>query len=246
MTDLGSNEVRDAVTDAAALVRYGLTPKLRPSRDGEYNQLVARYLTSGGFRSLVRAVAVGQGLLVQSCDRLEGIVLLPTEDSPYRMRLADYLVVHSSDTRLLHGVIQLAIAATSYPTAAALEDSSRLASVSATQVYERVRAVLDDENAAASGDPTEDDPDAEPVWRALRRVRAADTTLDGRETPHTVIGAIRKALRWLEDHGLADAVKGEPDTWRLRDRYRLQVLGAGSDAVDVLRRTEAMEAEVTD
>jgi hypothetical protein len=53
-----------------------------------------------------------------------------------------------------------------------------------------------------------------------------------------VIGAVRKALRWLEDRGLADEVKGEADTWRLRDRYRLQVLAAASGAVDVLRPTE--------
>lgn len=154
------------------------------------------------------------------------------------MRLSDYVLVQSSDVRLLHGVVQVAIAATAYPTAAALEDGSHLASVSATQVYERVRAVLDDEHAA-SADPPEDDPDEEPVWRAIRRLRAADTTPDGRETPHNIIGAIRKALRWLTENGLAEEVKGESDTWRLRDRYRLQVLGAASDAVDLLRSEEA-------
>lgn len=233
MSDVITGDIRDAATEAAALVRYGLSPKTRPRNDGEYNALVVRYLTDGGFRSLVHAVAVGQGLIVLACDRMEGIVLAPTEDSPYRMRLSDYVLVQSTDTRLLHGLVQLAIAATAYPTAAALEDSSRLASVSANQIYERIRAVLDEEAAAA--DAPEDDPDDEPVWRAIRRVRAADTTPDGRQTPHTIIGAITKALRWLEDQGLADEVKGEADTWRLRDRYRLQVLGAATDAVDVFR-----------
>jgi len=233
MSDIVTGDTREAVADAAALVRYGLSPKTRPRNDGEYNALVVRYLTDGSFRSLVHAVAVGQGLLVLACDRMEGIVLAPTEDSPYRMRLSDYVLVQSTDTRLLHGVVQLAIAATAYPTAAALEDGSRLASVSAIQVYERVRAILDEE--AASAEAAEDDHDDEPVWRAIRRVRAADTTPDGRQTPHTIIGAITKALRWLEDQGLADEVKGETDTWRLRDRYRLHVLGAAGEAVDILR-----------
>ena len=233
MSDTTPGDVRDVATDAAALVRYGLSPRVRPFRDSEYNSLVVRFNADVHFRSIVRAVAAGQGLLVHACDRLEGLVLTPTEDSRYRMRLSDYVQVPSSDVRLLHGIVQVAIAATAYPTAAALEDN-HLASVSATQVYERIRAVLDDEHAG-SEDPPEDDPNEEPVWRAIRRVRAADTTPDGRETPHNIIGAVRKALKWLEDNGLAEEVKGEPDTWRLRDRYRLQVLGAASDAVDLLR-----------
>lgn len=231
-----SEELRDIASSAASLIRYGLSPRLRPNRDTEYNALVVRFNADPQFRSIVRAIAVGQGLLVHACDRMEGLVLGPTEDSPYRMRLLDYVAVQSSDVRLLHGVVQLAIAATAYPTAAALEDGSHLASVSATQVYERIRAVLDDEHDA-SDQPPEGDPDEEPVWRAIRRLRAADTTPDGRDTPHNIFGAIRKAFRWLEENGLAEEVKGEPDSWRLRDRYRLQVLGTSSDVVDLLRAT---------
>lgn len=236
MMVLDLNEVRELAGDAGRLLRYGLSPRLRPTRgDGDYNALVLRFLTDPTFQSLVRVVATGQGLVVLSCDRLEGLVLSPAEDSPYRIRLADYVQVPSTDIRLLHGLVQLAIAATAYPTAAALEDGTRLASVSATQVYERVRAVLDDEHGGGRDDPPEAEAEEEPVWRVVRRLRAADTTADGRDTPHNVIGAIRKALRWLEDNGLADEVAGETDTWRLRDRYRLQVLAAGSEAVDVLR-----------
>lgn len=235
MTDLDLHEVRELAADAGQLVRFGLSPRLRPSRDAEYNALVVRYQADLTFQAVVRAVSIGQGLTVLACDRMEGLVLAPTEDSPYRMRVSDYIQLPSSDLRLLHGVVQVAVAATAYPTAAALEDGSRLVSVSASQVYERVRAILDDERGAGRGDPPEGEPDLEPVWRAVRRLRAADTTPDGRDTPHNLIGAIRKALRWLEESGLADAVTGEADTWRLRDRYRLQVLGAASDAVDLLR-----------
>lgn len=225
------------VSDASRLIRYGLSPRLRPNRDSEYNSLVVRFNTDIEFRSIVSAVAEGQGLLIHACDRREGLVLAPTDDSPYQMRVSDYVLVQSSDVRLLHGVVQVAVAATAYPTAAALADASHLASVSATQVFERIRAILDDEHGS-NETPPEHDPDEEPVWRAIRRLRAADTTSDGRETPHNIIGAIRKALRWLEDNGLAEAVKGEPDTWRLRDRYRLQVLSAASVAVDQLRAGE--------
>lgn len=238
MTDLDLNDVRELAGDAGALIRCGLNPRLRPGRDAEYNALALRYLSQPVFQSVVHAVATGQGLHVLSCDRIEGLVLTPTEDSPFRLRLSEYVQLASVDLRLLHGVVQVAIAATAYPTAAALEDGTRLASVSANQIYDRVRAVLDDERGSARADPPEDEPELEPVWRAVRRLRAADTTSDGRDTPHNAIGAIRKALRWLEANGLAEAVPGEADTWRLRDRYRLQVLGAAGEAVDALHTIE--------
>jgi hypothetical protein len=240
MSSLDLTDMRELADAAGQLLRFGLSPRLRPNRDSAYNALVLRYQADLTFQSVVRAMATGQGLTVLACDRMEGLVLAPTEDSPYRIRLADYVLLDSATIRLLHGVVQVAIAATAYPTAAALEDGTRLASVSATQVYDRVRAILDDERGAAGrDDPPEDEPELEPVWRAVRRLRAADTTPDGRDTPHNVIGAIRKALKWLEANGLADAVTGDPDTWRLRDRYRLQVLGAAGDAVDLFHADRA-------
>lgn len=234
MSELDLTEMRELAAGAGELLRFGLSPRLRPNRDGEYGALVLRYHADLTFQSVVRAVAAGQGLTVLACDRMEGLVLAPTEESPYRIRLTDYVLLQSTDIRLLHGIVQVAIAATAYPTAAALEDGTRLVSVSAMQVYDRVRAILDDERGSRD-DPPDSAPDLEPVWRAVRRVRPADTTPDGRDTPRNIIGAIRKALRWLEANGLADPVSGgDPDTWRLRDRYRMQVLGAASQAVDLL------------
>lgn len=226
--------------DAGRLVRAGLNPKFRPARDADYAGLVLRYQSDPAFARLVRSYAGGQGLSVLACDRMEGIVFAPTDDSPFRVRLADYIGITSSDMRLLHGLVQLAIAATAYPTAAALEDSLRLPSVTASQVYDRLRRLIDDARTDdGSADPPEDAPELEPVWRMLGRLRAADTTPDGRDTPYNVMGAIRKAFRWLESRGMADEVAGSEDTWRLRERYRLSVQFAAVDAVDVLRSTNA-------
>ncbi len=233
-------EALDAASDAGRLISFGLRPRLRPGKDSEYARLVLRFKTDRTFEAVVRATATGQGLSVLDADRIEGIILAPNDDdSPYRIRLADYVNLPSSDVRLLHGLVQLAIAATAYPTAAALEDGQRLASVSVQQVYERIQRIVDDQKQAAGrSDPPEESPGLEPVWRLISRLRAADTTPDGRDTPYNVVGAIRKALRWLDDNGLAEQVKSEPDMWRLRDRYRLQVLGAAADAVAVVRMAE--------
>jgi len=236
MSEGEAGRSRKMAGDAGRLISFGLRPRLRPSRDSEYQKLVLQFHADPEFEALVREVATGQGLSVLSVDRLEGIVLVAVdEDSPYRMRLTDYVNVSGSEMRLLHGLVQIAIAATAYPTAAALEDDQRLASVSAGQVFERIRRIVEEEGKNPRTDPPEDMPELEPVWRLVGRLRAADTTADGRETAYNVMGAIRKALRWLGEHGLADEVEGEKDTWRLRERYRLQVLGAAADVVEAIQ-----------
>lgn len=231
--------------EAGRLIGYGIQPRLRPARDADYHDLVLRFLADRDFERLVTAVAAGQGLSVITCDRIEGLVLAPTPESPYRVRLADYVQLPSSDTRLLHGIVQLGIAATAYPTAAALEDSTRIVSVSATQIYDRL-AHLAEECARRSGrdDPPEDDPEAERIWRLVARLRPSDTTPDERDTPYNVMGAIRRALRWLTDRGLAEEVEGTPDTWRLRERYRLNVLAASAGAFEALQSlSPSLEAQ---
>lgn len=219
--------------DAGRLVRFGLMPRIRPARDADYSALVLRYQTDPAFARLVVGFAGGQGLSVLACDRLEGLVLTPTDDSPFRIRLADYVAMHSADIRLLHGLVQLAIAATAYPTSAALEDPSRLVSVSASQVFDRIRALVDQHKETGGDDPPEDNPEAERIWRLIGRLRAADTTPDGRDTAYNVMGAVKKALRWLEEQGLADSV--DDAVWRLRERYRLNVMSAASETFELFQ-----------
>jgi hypothetical protein len=69
------------------------------------------------------------------------------------------------------------------------------------------------------------------------RTRAVDTTTDGRSTTFTTLGMIKRALAFLADHGLADEVPraAEPDTYRMRARYRLHVLDAARQALVVAR-----------
>lgn len=232
--------LQSQATDAGRLLGYGIRPRQRPANDADYQALVLRFLADRDFERMVTAVASGQGLSVIACDRMEGLVLAPTDDSPYRLRLADYIQLPSAETRLLHGIVQLAIGATAYPTAAALEDSTRIVSISATQVYERMMHLAEElSRRIGRDDPREEDPESEKIWHLMSRLRPADTTPDDRDTPYNVLGAIKKALRWLTDHGLADEVEGTKDTWRLRERYRLNVLAASGGAFELFQSQHA-------
>lgn len=229
----------DAVA-AGQLIAFALQPRLVPGRDSEYASLVARFHNDPPFADLVVALAQGQGLAVLGCDRLLGLVVAPAPgDSPYRLRMDDYLASAKTEQRLLHGLAQLAIAATCYPSAASLEDDAApLPSVSAREVHERVeRLATALQQRFRRADPPVDEPELEPVWRLVLRTRATDTTTDGRSTPFTTLGMIRKALSFLAEQGLADEVPRavEPDTYRMRARYRLHVLDAARQALVVAR-----------
>ena len=232
-----TDTLTSSASDAGRLISYGIqAAKFRPARDTDYQNLVLRFLADRDFERLVMAIAGGQGLSVIACGRIEGLVLAPTTESVYGIRLADYIALESSDIRLLHGVVQLGIAATAYPTAAALDDSTRIVSISANQVYDRLQRLAEEcGRRAGRDDPPEDDPEAERIWHLVARLRPTDTTPDERDTPYNVMGAIRKALRWLTERGLAEEVEGTPDTWRLRDRYRLGVVAASAGAFEALQ-----------
>jgi hypothetical protein len=247
MTDVADAAVPDelpvgrgrAAVDAGRLVRYALSPKLAPGSSEDYANLVARYLTTPSFAAEVNDLASGLGLVVLDCDRIGGIAVAPVEASPFAMRVTDVLATYSTGERLLFGLVLLTIAAVAYPTADALDDETRaLPTLTAAEIAGRVDLVA---NRLAErygpSDPPADAPDLEPLWRLVLRTRADDTTEDGRSNPRTKLGMARRALKLLTEHGLADEVRDatEPDSYRLRSRFRLHVADSAGGALDVLR-----------
>lgn len=222
-------------TDLAAvgrLISFALDPRLTPAKNADYAELVGAYRRDPDFAKAVRTVAEGQGLTVLECSPIFGLVVAAGTDSSYGYRMEDYAVA-SAEERLLHGLIHLVIAATAFPTAQDLDAEDRpLPSVSAQEIHERVEYIARQlrERASGDGDPPADAPQLEPVWRLVLRTRATDTTPDGRSNPRTLLGMVRKALKFLEAQGLADEIpRAEvPDTYRLRGRYRIHVLDAAA------------------
>jgi hypothetical protein len=221
------------------LIRYGLEPKLTPARSADYAELVGRARNEPDFAAAVVETAHGQGLEVLDIDPLLGISLAATDESPFAMRLDDYSR-GSSEDRLLHALVQLAIAATAYPTAEALDDD-RLQSVSVGEIVDRVRHIATRlRDRLGPGDPPDDAAQLEPLYRFLLRVPMTATTHDERAHMRTLTGAVKRALRFLVDQGMADPLDGlGPDTYRLRARYRIHVRDASGqlgDALDTIRQ----------
>jgi hypothetical protein len=220
------------------LIAYGLQPKLTPARNADYAELVTRAKNDSDFANAVVETAIGQGLEVLDIDPVLGISLAALDESSYAMRMEDY-AKRPGEERALHALVQLAIAATAYPTPESLDDD-RVQAVSVGEVVDRaVHIATRLRDRLGAGDPPDDEPHLEPLYRFVLRLPATATTSDDRAHAATLSGAVKRALRFLVDQGLADPIEGgAPDSFRLRSRYRIHVRDAGGyvgDALDAVR-----------
>ncbi len=230
------------MTDAARLVAFGLRQRLVPARDGDYAELVRRYLAEPGFAELTEAVAAGLGIVVLDvCDRA-GLVPAAAEDSAFAVRMSDYARrtsgEHRVPERLLHAVAQLAVAALAFPRPADLTDDSYIGRVSVEGVDAFVREAcrrLDEKLAGTmhdnDTDPPADAPKLERAWRLYARRTATGATRDARRLAGSTTGIIARAMGFLVESGCLVAISDEHGgTYRTTPRYQVQVRELAADA----------------
>ncbi len=224
----------EQVTDAARVIAFGLRPKLIPSRDLSYAELVKRFAEDTAFRDLVEAVAEGLGMTVLGVSARTGIVLGPVADSAFEQKFDDYarraiLGDRRDQERVLHGLVHIAIAALAFPRPDDLAADTYVGRISLGQVDSVVREACKMLSAKAvaaeeTGDPLEESPELERVWRVYLRRPETALTKDGRIAPSTTQGIITKALRFLVDQGFLAKMNDEDGgTYRTTPRYQVQV-----------------------
>jgi hypothetical protein len=222
------------VTEAARLLAFGMRPKLIPSRDLIYAELVKRLLEDDAFRALTVAIADGLGLVMLAASSRTGVVLGPGEGSVFEQKFDDYarravLGERRDLERVLHGIAHIAIAALAFPRPDDLASDTYVGRISVEQADNVVReacAMLAGKAAAAeeAGDPLERAPELERAWRVYMRRPEAASTKDGRLAPSSTRGVIAKALRFLADQGFLARVNEEyGGTYRTTPRYQVQV-----------------------
>ncbi|MCU1491635.1 MAG: rane protein [Acidimicrobiaceae bacterium] len=222
------------VVDGARLLALGLRPKQIPSRDLVYAELVKRATEDDAFRDLTEAIAEGLGLIVLAISPRTGVVLGPTDDSVFEQKFDDYarratFGERRDLERVLHGVAHLAIAALGFPRPDDLANETYVGRVSVEQVDTVVREACTMLAARAAeaeeaGDPLEDAPELERVWRVYSRRPEATRTKDGRLAPSTTRGVIGKALRFLVEQGfLVKMSDADGGTYRTTPRFQVQV-----------------------
>jgi hypothetical protein len=218
---------RDAES-AARLIALGMRPKLLPSRDNHYAELVTRYGEDDAFKDLVHRVAAGMELVVLAVSQRSGVVLAATEESTFEIKMDEYArrtALHNRGAdKVLHGLAHLAVAALAFPRPDDLDDDTYVGRVSVDQVDGAVRETCRvlQERSEGESDPLSEAPELERVWRAYQRRPATTTTKDGRIAADSTRGIVARALRFLAEQGFLVQV-GETGNYRTTPKYQIQV-----------------------
>lgn len=239
MSDKRDGAGSDRVRDAARLVQWGLRVRARPAQEPDYRRLVDLYHDEPGFRSAVRAIADGLGLRIIDVGEY-GAILAPLDDSVFALRGAEFRPASSSvEDRLLDGLIQLAIAATVFPTPRDLEDDPAIARppVTVSEIEGNLRALCERfaEAARDQPDPIAGRDGLEEAWRVYHRRLGAMETRDGGTARRGTRRVIEINLERLRDHGgFTRDTRGDEASYQPTYRYQAQVreLAAG----EALRR----------
>ena len=213
---------------AVLLLRKGLSPRSSALRgDPDYAQLLAHWHADPEFRVLVEDLALMLDLRV--VDVLEhAIVLAPLgAESVFAAKLTDLRSGLGEMQRGALALIQIAIAATFFPTASVLTGArDDHAEVSATPL--RVTTVLREHcqrlEAEASDDTDLEEAGLVEAWRELARM--PDTKPDGsqRAALGSLAGMVKLVLNHLLEHGMVQTINtAEGETYLPTPRYRLQV-----------------------
>jgi hypothetical protein len=231
--------VSERTRDAARLIQWGLRVRARPAQEPDYKRLVDLYHDDPGFRGAVRAVADGLGLVLVDVGEL-GAIVAPLHDSVFALRGADFRPASSTvEDRLLDGLIQLAIAATVFPSSRDLEDDPAIARPPITigEIEDSLRALCERlaEQSRDQPDPIEGAEGFEEAWRIYSRRLDAMETKDGSSARRTTRRLVEINLERLREHG-GFVRDNRGDEAMYQPTYRYQALVRELAANEALRR----------
>jgi hypothetical protein len=240
-----SEATGDIAERSGRLMRFALRPRLSPSDDVEYLQLVREFLSNADFQEVTNAFALGLGLRILNASTQSGLALGTTMESPFQLQREDYNARMSASDRIVQGLIHLAIAAWCFPRAEDLREADDVlpARLTVDQLVEYLHTLCEELKAREERGVAESIAEVRIAWQYILALgKYADST-GGRGSSATLAGKVRHALNFLTDHGF---LKREgPDTrpsWLARPTFRIHVREfAGHEAFTIVMRA-AQEA----
>jgi hypothetical protein len=232
--------------EAGLLIAFALRPKKYPWAEREYADLLHKYGENSSLRTVVDNVLEGMGLRIVSLSE-HGLIVRAEENSPFRLFADDYKANMSSSERILHGIIQVAIAAFTFPKAEVLDQDDDVlpAPVSPQQLAEYLRKFAEEEASRAAGQPDRAESEERRVWREVLIPAVTMQTEGGRESTRSLTGMCRYALDYLERQGLMrliDETK-EGGIYQATTAYRIRLKYQGAHVLlDQMRESAATTA----
>jgi hypothetical protein len=207
---------------AGRLIHWGLDPKETPASQQEYKDLLDQFMDDMDFQALVRDIAAGMELKILDWGD-HGMVLAPTIDSVFAIRGASFRKHATTDERLLDGIIQVAIAATIFPTSQDLEQEATIGRSPLTlgEVEEMLHHICTRMAEKAKGEPdpiaSDEESGLHEAWRVYLAHVSDHQTKTNSSGPKTVRRAIERNLAKLLELGCLRKQSGDDvyqSTWR--------------------------------
>jgi hypothetical protein len=211
--------------DAGRLLGFALRCQ-NPVTSKDYSDLLRRYDDDTILRTVADGLCDGLGLRVLYIGK-HGLVLTATDSSPFRLTAENYRSGMSSEERILQGLIQVAVAAYSFPRAETLaqDDDVQPASMTTQKLAEYLREFAEAEQRKLADAPDQIEAEERKVWREVLAQALTKETFGKRESPKSLTGMCRYALDFLVKQGfmrLVDEKKGVyqgTSTFRIRLKY---------------------------
>jgi hypothetical protein len=168
-------------------------------------------------------------------------------DSVFALRGADFRPASTSvEDRLLDGLIQLAIAATVFPSSRDLEDDPAIARppITIDEIVDNLRALCERlaEQARDQPDPVQGAEGFDEAWRIYSRRLEAMETKDGSSARRTTRRLVEINLERLREHG-GFVRDNRSDDVLYQPTYRYQALVRELAANEALRRVREALAQ---
>ena len=232
--------------DAGRLLGFALRSQ-NPLTSKDYAELLRRYDEDTVLRTIADNVCDGLGLRVVYVGK-HGMVLTPTDVSPFRLTAEDYRSGMSSEERMLHGLIQVAVAAYSFPRAETLaqDDDVQPALLTAQKLAEYLREFGEAEQRNLTAVPDHVATEERKLWREVLVQALTKETSGKRESPKSLTGMCRYALEFLAKEGLMRVVDEKKGMYQGTSAFRIRLKYHGGHALlEQMRRVIANDKSTT-
>jgi hypothetical protein len=235
------NNLANTAHDAGRLLGFAVRCQ-NPATSKEYIELLRRYEEDPILREIVNGMCSGFGLRIIDVGKY-GFIVTATEASPFRLNADDYKGAMTAEDRILHGIIQVAVAAYSFPLAETLaqDDDVQPAHVTAATLAKYLRDFAEAENAKIAQSPDHEETEEKRAWRVVLAQALTKETAARRESARSLTGMCRYALEYLEKHGLMRVVDEKKSVYQGTSAYRIRLKYHGAQAL--LEQLRAFSAQ---
>ena len=225
------NPLANDAQDAGRLLGFALA-KRSPATSKDYADLLRRYETEPTLQITVDGVCDGLGLNVVYVGK-HGLIVTASETSPFRLNADDYRSGMTPEERICHGVIQVAIAAWSFPRAETLaqDDDVQAAFLTAPELAKWLKDFAEAENARHAESPDPAESDEKRTWRVVLAQALTKETKSKRESRQSLMGMCSFALAYLAEQGLLRLVDENKGRYQGTSAYRIRLKHHGAHAL---------------